>query len=136
MNNWQKLTMKQLRQFLKMGHGEEEENTDGDGGMLEKDLGFGDGDGEGMTESERILRQNIVDSAQMSQRVKSRRGSLVHEHAKNTSVMAFDGREHGKITKYTTRGKEGFDINYTSSGLSKQLQLQESANKKSTSPSS
>lgn len=43
---------------------------------------------------------------------------------RQTSVMAFDISRQAKVTKYTTRGKEGFNINHTSSGLSKQLQIQ------------
>lgn len=70
-----------------------------------------------MTESELLVRQNIRDQIQMKQHRKSRRASK--EGTDQQSVMAFDIGRQAKVTKYTTRGKEGFDINHTSSGLSK-----------------
>lgn len=44
--------------------------------------------------------------------------------------MAFDVGRQAKVTKYTTRGKEGFDINQTSVGLSKQLKIHQGTAKR------
>ena len=45
-------------------------------------------------------------------------------------IMTFDVGRQAKVTKYTTRGKEGFDINSTSVGLSKQLEIHQSTAKR------
>ena len=132
-NHWNKVSLSQLRHFLKMNDG---------GAGLDDSL-------EGLSESEKQMRHNIKMqlNAQKSGSFKNSRndqetttqGRLAFgsadigrkstrfdsEQEMNLLVGDQETQQRNKITKYTTRGKEGFNINLTSSGLSKQLQEQQ-----------
>ena len=69
----------------------------------------------GLSKSDLVVRDHLRNQGNPKQSKRQRR----RQDSTRDGIMNFEMGRQGKVTKYTTRGKEGFDINLTSGGLSK-----------------